>query len=95
MMSLKLQIISITFSFLYGVFFAGIILLFKNYLYHNNKYLKIIFNFIFCIINTMIYFFLLSKINEGILHYYLFIAIILGFFVFQYLKRIIEKHVKR
>lgn len=95
MMDLKLQIITFSFSLIYGFFFAFLIVVFKKYLFYTKKCSKIIFNLLFSITNTLLYFFILKYINNAIVHYYLFIAIVIGFILFHYLRKVIEKHFKK
>lgn len=92
-MSLKIQIYSSFFSFLFGIFFSIML----NYCYKKikikNKYGNILFNFLFAIINTFIYYLLLEKINYGILHPYCVISVILGFIVAEFFYyKVANKH---
>ena len=82
-MNLETQIKLIIFSFIFGIFFALMIDINHKFLYINKKVFKIIFTFFFVLVNVFIYFLILKKINEGILHIYSFICIILGFFIEQ------------
>ena len=79
-MSLKIQIYSILYSFLFGIYFSYILKLFKKYIYNNNIIIKIVSNLVIVIINSFIYFIGINKINNGILHPYTFITLILGFY---------------
>ncbi len=77
-MELKIQIISLIYSFIYGVFFS--IMLNINYknLYHSRKHIKIISTIIFVFVNVLIYFLILKRINNGMIHPYLLIAFLFG-----------------
>lgn len=79
-MSLKIQIYSVLYSFLFGIYFSYILKLFKKYIYNNNIIIKIVSNLVIVIINSFIYFIGINKINNGILHPYTFITLILGFY---------------
>ena len=79
-MSLKIQIYSVLYSFLFGIYFSYILKLFKNYIYNNNIIIKTVSNLVIVIINSFIYFIGINKINNGILHPYTFITLILGFY---------------
>ena len=79
-MSLKIQIHSVLYSFLFGIYFSYILKLFKKYIYNNNIIIKTVSNLVIVIINSFIYFIGINKINNGILHPYTFITLILGFY---------------
>lgn len=79
-MSLKIQIYSVLYSFLFGIYFSYILKLFKKYIYNNNIIIKIVSNLVIVIINSFIYFIGINKINNGILHPYTYITLILGFY---------------
>ena len=79
-MILKKQIYLIIFSICYGIFFS----LFSDF---NNKIIKeqkcivkIMFTLLFSLINSMIYFVGLQKINDGTLHIYSFIFLTISYF---------------
>lgn len=79
MIELSIQIKSIIFSFLYGMFFSVLLNINYKYLYNTKKYIKILMNIIFIIDNVLLYFLILIKINNGIIHYYFVLSIFLGF----------------
>ena len=79
-MILKIQIYSVLYSFLFGIYFSYILKLFKKYIYNNNIIIKTVSNLVIVIINSFIYFIGINKINNGILHPYTFITLILGFY---------------
>lgn len=85
-MSLKIQIYSVLYSFLFGIYFSYILKLFKKYIYNNNIIIKILSNLTIVIINSFIYFIGINKINNGILHPYTFITLILGFYFIDIIK---------
>lgn len=78
-MNLKLQIITLIFSFLYGIFFGILLNINYKFLYSNKKILKILANMLFIIFNVLVYFIVLRKINNGIFHPYFVIMLTLGF----------------
>lgn len=84
-MNLIIQIKLIIFSFLYGIFFAITIDINSKFIYSKRKVFKILFTFIYIVLNILIYFAALQKINRGILHYYSFICIVLGFLLENYI----------
>ena len=79
MIPLKIQIISVFISYLYGIFFSILLNLNSKYIYNTKKIKKILFNFIFVFDNVLLYFIILRYINDGILHYYFILALFLGF----------------
>lgn len=84
-MTLILQIKSLAFSFLYGIFFAFTYKYNYRFLTSKNLFFKIIVNFFFVIDHILLYFVLISKINNGILHLYFFFMFILGIIFYVYL----------
>lgn len=88
-MTLILQIKALAFSFLYGIFFAFTYKINYKYLMLNNLVFKIIMSFFFILDHILLYFVLLSLINNGILHLYFLITFILGNIFFVYL---FDKH---
>lgn len=79
MMSIDIQIKSLLFSFFFGVFFSFVLRLNYKYMYSNSLILKIIMNFVFVLDSVLLYFIALKKLNEGIVHSYFLIMILLGF----------------
>jgi uncharacterized membrane protein YjjP (DUF1212 family) len=78
-MSLDIQIVSFVFSFFYGIFFEILLELNSRIIYSSNWFIKIIGSFIFVIFNCLLYFLVLLKINNGILHIYFFLCILAGY----------------
>lgn len=79
MMMLKIQIYSLIFNVLYGVFFGFFLRINHKYIYNVKLVLKVIFTFIFIIVNVLLYFICLRYINNGVLHIYFYLCILLGF----------------
>ena len=79
-MILSEQIISIIFSFIYGCILSLLYNLNYNLLFNKRKVYKVIFNIIFILDLVLIYFLIMKKINNAIIHPYFYIFIILGFF---------------
>jgi hypothetical protein len=89
-MDLKIQIISLIFSFLYGIFLYIMFRIIYKCIFLLRKRYQIIFNFIYCIVFSLLYFFLLLFINNGTLHIYFLLLIIFGFLLsYQLLKKIV------
>lgn len=85
------QILSLLFSFLYGVFdyysFHFFRKRFKNY----NIFFKIIYNVLFMIFNVFLYVLLLYYINSGVFNIYFLLLYLFGAFIgeklYMYTKR--------
>lgn len=84
-MGLIVQIYSFLFSFCYGIFFF--ILLEINYklIYSDCVFIKILYSFIFIIFNALLFFIILYKINNGIIHIYFIIMILIGYIISYFL----------
>lgn len=80
-MSLDLQIKTIIVSFLFGIYFLIILRLSKKIIYNKYEIVKFLGTFIIVLINTLIYFLLIKKINNGIFHIYEVLFIILGMLI--------------
>lgn len=80
-MSIRIQIISIIFSFVFGIFFSIFTNVNYKYLFSKNKIYKIFFTFIYILDATLLYFLIIKKINNGVIHLYFLLFIGLGFFV--------------
>lgn len=97
-MELKLQIISLVFSFVYGIVFSICTNLNYRFLFSRNIIFKIFFTFVFILDFALLYFLLIMKINQGIVHNYFLLSIgfgfILTFIVFNERLNIFKKKVK-
>ena len=80
-MDLETQIQSLISSFIYGMYLSLIYNLSYKYLYSKNIIIKILTNFIYMIVNVITYFTILKLINEGIVHPYFLISLLMGFLV--------------
>ena len=76
-MSLKIQIITLIISILFGLIFSIILDIFK--IFKSKKIFYIIISIFITILLSLIYFYVLLKINNAIIHPYYIIAFILGF----------------
>ena len=91
MMSLKIQIYSLLFSFVFGFIFGVLTNLNYKYLFQN-KILRCFFaDFFFCIDMALLYFFCIKFINNGILHYYFGIVLLVGSYFGYLVSRCIRK----
>lgn len=82
-MNIFIQINTIIFSFVYGMFFSLILNITYKYLIGCKKFFSLLINLLFIFDNVLLYFILLCKINGGILHLYSVFCLILGYIVFN------------
>ncbi len=80
-MLLETQIQSMIYSFVYGLFFSFLLNLNYRILFSSKKIIQILGNLFFIIDNVFLYFILLRYINNGMLHTYFLILLILGFYI--------------
>lgn len=96
-MKLNIQITTLLFSILFGIYFSFFLDIFKKILL-KNKTLQFIFSFIIILINSILYFVILLKLNNAILHPYYIFAFLIGVVfenvVFKVSKRIVKKYKK-
>lgn len=78
-MSLKLQIMTLLFSFFYGAFFSFLLTLQYRFLYAKVKWFQYVFTFLFVLVMTLLYFVILRKINYGVIHPYSILSIVVGY----------------
>ncbi len=81
-MELDTQILSLLFSFIYGVIVSYLFNLNYNFIYNTSILYKIVINILFCINLALIYFLLIKVINYGVIHIYFLLAFFLGFGLF-------------
>ncbi len=93
-MDLKLQFIALLFSFIFGIFLAFIYNFNYNLLFKTSIVNRIIINVVLVVDLVLIYFIGLKKINNGIVHPYFYLLIILGFFLFFNLTKKFRKFFK-
>lgn len=90
-MTLEIQIQSLIFSLIYGMFFALIMNLNYKYIFNTKIYYKIIVNLMFVVIMVLLYFILLRKINNGIFHSYFILMIVVGVTIGNYKTKVLRK----
>lgn len=79
-MNYKLQIISLLYSFGYGMFFNFGYKLNMSF-YKKNKLYNIVLDILYIVITSLLYVTILYKINKGIFHIYFIIMLLLGYFL--------------
>ena len=90
-MDLQVQIITLLFSFVYGIFFYLFARVNYKIIYHDKKLIKLLGTFLVVMISVLLYFVLLLKINYGAFHPYCLFVLLLGF----YIEMRIAKHFKK
>lgn len=85
-MSLVIQIKTIIYCMLYGIFFKFSINLFNRYLFYGKKINKILYNISFFFTYTVLFFIFNYYINGGYFHLYFLIFFIIGYEVYTKLK---------
>jgi len=80
-MTLKTQIISLVFSFLFGVLFSILVNLNYRWLFTKCRFFQIIITMVFVIDCALLYFFLLKLINDGVVHPYFYLMVLVGFYL--------------
>lgn len=93
-MSLQEQILSFIFSFCYGIIFSYLYNLNYKFIYNTKILYKVLINILFCLDLFLIYFVLLLRINDGIIHIYFLIVFFLGFYLFKNKHKNMRKFVK-
>ncbi len=79
MMRLSIQIYSLIYSFIFGIIFSVFTELNYRFLFSKKIVIKIIFTFIYIIDFSLLYFIILKRINNGIIHNYFLLSILLGY----------------
>lgn len=77
-MTLYIQFKLIIFSFLFGIYFGLMISLSNNVVSKLNSIKMFIYYLSFVVFSAFLYFYILCKITNGVLHYYSFLFIIIG-----------------
>lgn len=94
-MNLKIQIISLLFSFLFGIFFSLFLKLNDRIIYNRFRLIRLFGSFLIVLVSVLTYFIFLQKINNSYFHPYLLFMIILGYFLENMLIDKIVTFVKR
>ena len=81
-MDLKLQILSILFSFGYGIISSYLYNLNYNFIHDTTILYKLVINILFCVNLGLIYFILIKVINYGVVDIYFVFSFIAGFVLF-------------
>ena len=82
-MELSVQIYSFVSSFLFGCCFYFLLDIFNKIVSKLKLVLKIIFSFIFIMLMASLYFIVLLFVNNGVVHIYFLLSILVGY-IFVY-----------
>ena len=77
-MNLKIQLISLGFSFLFGFVFSILVKVNYKILFLSRKGIQILSNFLFLLDMSLCYFLIFRYINGGILHIYFLLLFLCG-----------------
>ena len=78
-MILKIQLLSLLYSFFYGVLFFFLLEINHKLLYEGKIFYRMIITFLFVMFVSLLYFFGLIKINNGIIHIYFYLSLFTGY----------------
>ena len=88
------QILVIIVSFFFGIFFELLHTINYKIIYNKKKVMKVVFTFLLIFIQSLLYFYLLLKINNGIIHLYGILSILVGMITFYYVKKLLNRFYK-
>lgn len=91
MMKLKTQIITILFSIGFGILFSFVIDVIKNKLFKSKVFFQALISLIVTISMSLIYFYLLLKLNNAIIHPYFIVAFIIGYILESGFKKMFKR----
>lgn len=77
-MNLDLQLKAIIISYLYGLFFTLTTYLFHKQLFQIKTFAKIVINLIFSFSHFILYFLILYRLNNCLIHPYFFLSLAFG-----------------
>lgn len=95
MIALSIQIKMLFFSFIFGFFFSIILDIFNNKIKKCKNYVKLILSFFIVFFSTIVYFKGIYIIGNSIFHVYSIITIIVGFFSYDIINRLIVNSKKK
>lgn len=93
-MSLNVQILSFVYSLFFGLIFSYFYSFFYKLFFKTKFIYKILVNFLFVLDFLLLYFLLLIKINNGILHIYFVATFFISFILFNKYNVYLRKYLK-
>ena len=91
MMILETQIITFLVSMGFGLLFSFFIDLIKNKLFKIKSLWQMIISLIITVLLSLIYFYVLLKLNNAIIHPYYIVAFIIGFLIENTFKKLSKR----
>ncbi len=78
-MTLKVQVITLMISFFYGFLFSFFITRLYRWIQGKKRYIQYSITIIFVLLIAVFYFYILRKINYGVIHPYALLSILVGY----------------
>ena len=94
-MILEIQIKTLIFSFLFGIYFSYMIRINYKYIFSLKKIYRILGTILLVSVNVLLYFIILLKINNGLIHIYSLFMIVFGTYIEHIVNSLIEKYIKK
>ena len=94
-MILEIQIKTLIFSFLFGIYFSYMIRINYKYIFSLKKIYRILGTILLVTSNVLLYFIILLKINNGLIHIYSLCMIVFGTYIEHMINTLIEKYIKK
>ena len=91
MMKLEIQLTTFLFSVGFGILFSFLIDLIKNKLFKIKTILQLLISFVLTISLSLLYFYILLKLNNAIIHPYYIVAFIIGFIIENSFKKVFKR----
>jgi len=94
-MKLDIQMYSFVSSFLFGVILFFLMDIFNILMCKVKLFLKIIFSFLFVMVLALLYFLMLLFINNGVVHFYFLLMILVGYIFGNFIKLCLFTHLRK
>jgi len=91
----EIQLLSFFASFIFGIFFAFLNDLNNKLIAKGKKGFKIAATILFIVNISLLYLFLMYRINEGVIHLYFLLFVVLGYVARSYKPKVLTKTVKK
>lgn len=95
MMELERQMMTLLVSYGFGMFFSLFLSLNYHLIYESKKWIRLVSTFVIVSLTILCYFFLLQKVNHGILHPYAILVIFCGILTEHYLEHFLSPYIER
>ena len=94
-MKLDIQIYSFVSSFLFGVMLSFLLDIFNRLMCKVKSVLKIIFSFLFVMLLALLYFLMLLLVNNGVVHFYFLLMILVGYIFGNFINLKLFTHLRK